>query len=148
VDGYVVEKVRDAVRASGGSRSAAQRLLVEWAQRDQRLLLGLTRGVLPALAGSIVARATKGRNAVGADVVRGRGDRTGPAPSAAAPAAARPSQPPPSVAQALAALVGDDAPRFGMGAAFGGPVPPPSRAEGHAKALRAFAAAQARRRFP
>jgi hypothetical protein len=144
VDAYVVEKVRDAVRASGGSRSAAQRLLVEWAQRDQRLLLGLTRGVLPALAGSVVARATKGRGAVGAGVAR-----AGAGPAAGAPSAARPSaQPPPSVAQALAALVGDDAPRFGMGASFGGPVPPPSRAEGHAKALRAFAAAQARRRFP
>lgn len=142
MDAYVVEKVRDAVRASGGSRSAAQRLLVEWAQRDQRLLLGLTRGVLPALAGSVVARATKGRGAVGAAAALSG------APSSPPPAAARAPQPPPSVAQALAALVGDDAPRFGMGAAFGGPAPPPSRAEGHAKALRAFAAAQARRRFP
>ncbi|HZH25749.1 MAG TPA: hypothetical protein VEY95_01085 [Azospirillaceae bacterium] len=136
MDSYVVGKVRAALAAANGRRGIAQRILIDWAEKDQRLLLGLTRTTLPALVGSLLERAT--RSADPSPTV------PEPAPqsvrgtfAASRPAATRAPVDP------LADLVDRDAPRFGLGVPSS---PPPEAGRGHAAALRALAAVHARRR--
>lgn len=49
-DAYVRNKVREAMVAAKGGRTTAQRLLMEWAEQDPRLLLGMARPFLKAVA--------------------------------------------------------------------------------------------------
>lgn len=49
-DAYVRSKVREAMVAAKGGRTTAQRLLMEWAEQDPRLLLGMARPFLKAVA--------------------------------------------------------------------------------------------------
>lgn len=43
-------KAREAIAAAKGSRSMAQQLLIQWAQSDPRLLLGMAQPFLKAIA--------------------------------------------------------------------------------------------------
>ena len=141
MDAYVMAKVRSALGVAEGSRGLAQRLLIQWAERDPRLLMGLARPVLPAVVGSLIDRAT-GRNAT-----TGTGGPANTAlssppgrlqPAAAARRRAR-------VEDVLSGVLGRDALSFGMGATPANP-PPPAEGDLHAAALRRIAQAQARRR--
>lgn len=49
-DAYVQSKAREAILAAKGSRTVAQQLLMQWAQKDQRLLLGMAQPFLQAIA--------------------------------------------------------------------------------------------------
>jgi len=133
MDSYVAGKVRAALAAANGRRGIAQRILIDWAEKDQRLLLGLTRTTLPALVGSLLERAARSASPSSTPpepVVRGTF-------AASRPAAVRAPVDP------LADLVDRDAPRFGLGVPSS---PPPEAGRGHAAALRALAAVHARRR--
>lgn len=47
---YVQAKAREAVLAAKGSRTMAQQLLMQWAQDDPRLLMGMAQPFLKAIA--------------------------------------------------------------------------------------------------
>jgi hypothetical protein len=134
VDTYAIGKVRQALQSAKGSRTVAQKLLIDWAERDPRLLIGLTRNVLPAVVGSVLARV--GGAAPGTPA---------PAPRAGPP---RPVAPAPqaTVATALNTVIDRNAPRFGLN--DGSVTPPPAMTgEGHSNALRLLARMHARNRF-
>lgn len=63
-DPYLDAKVRQAAAQSSGSKRLAQKALVSWALKDERLLLGLVRPYLPAIVAAAVDRAMK-RGVVG-----------------------------------------------------------------------------------
>jgi hypothetical protein len=133
MDTYTIGKVRQALEAAKGSRTVAQKLLMDWAERDPRLLIGLTRNVLPAVIGTMLAR------------VGGGGQGTTPAVVRAGPA--RPVTPPATtMANALNTVIDRNAPRFGLN--DGSATPPPAQTgEGHSNAVRLLAKMHARNRF-
>lgn len=53
-DSYVDGKVREALVASKGSRAMAQQLLMSWAAKDSRLLLGMAEPFMKAIAGAAI----------------------------------------------------------------------------------------------
>lgn len=53
-DAYVDGKVREALVAAKGSRAMAQRLLMTWAVKDERLLLGMAQPFLKAITGAAI----------------------------------------------------------------------------------------------
>ncbi len=53
-DRYVDERVREALTLARGSRGEAQKLLVAWAMRDDRLLQEIARPFLKAICGAAV----------------------------------------------------------------------------------------------
>jgi hypothetical protein len=133
MDTYTIGKVRQALEAAKGSRTVAQKLLMDWAERDPRLLIGLTRNVLPAVIGTMLAR------------VGGGGQGTTPAVVRAGPP--RPVAPPATtMATALNTVIDRNAPRFGLN--DGSATPPPAQTgEGHSNAVRLLAKMHARNRF-
>lgn len=53
-DAYVDGKVREALVAAKGSRAMAQKLLMAWAVKDERLLLGMAQPFLKAITGAAI----------------------------------------------------------------------------------------------
>ena len=53
-DAYVDGKVREALVAAKGSRAMAQKLLMSWAAKDERLLLGMAQPFLKAITGAAI----------------------------------------------------------------------------------------------
>lgn len=53
-DAYVDVKVREALVAAKGSRAMAQKLLMTWAAKDERLLLGMAQPFLKAITGAAI----------------------------------------------------------------------------------------------
>lgn len=53
-DAYVDGKVREALVAAKGSRAMAQKLLMTWAAKDDRLLLGMAQPFLKAITGAAI----------------------------------------------------------------------------------------------
>lgn len=134
MDSYTVGKVRQALQSAKGSRAVAQKLLTDWAERDPRLLLGLTKNVLPAVIGTVLSRV--GGTPSGAPAIV---PRAGPV----RPVAPAPQQ---TVATALNTVIDRNAPRFGLN--DGSVTPPPAQTgEGHSNALRLLAKMHARNRF-
>lgn len=76
-DTYVTLKIREALKAAGGSRGQAQRILIAMALEDEQLLRGLVKPFLKAIAGSALERVARD------------GKATGARPSAALPSAPR-----------------------------------------------------------
>lgn len=58
-DTYVTLKIREALKAAGGSRGQAQRILVAMALEDEQLLRGLAKPFLKAIAGSAIERVAR-----------------------------------------------------------------------------------------
>ncbi|CAK0778107.1 conserved hypothetical protein [uncultured Gammaproteobacteria bacterium] len=58
-DSYVDDKVREALAACSGSRGQAQLLLIRWAIKDQRLLLGMCQPFLKAISTAAVERVVR-----------------------------------------------------------------------------------------
>lgn len=58
-DSYVESKVREALVAARGSRAVAQQMLMNWAESDDRLLRGLARPFLKAVAAAAVEGAVR-----------------------------------------------------------------------------------------
>ena len=58
-DTYVTLRVREALKAAGGSRSQAQRVLIAMALDDEQLLRGLCQPFLKAIAASAVERVVR-----------------------------------------------------------------------------------------
>lgn len=69
-ESYVDAKVREALIASKGSRAMAQKLLIAWAAKDERLLQGMAQPFMKAIAGAAVEGA-----------LRRHGGRSRPAPA-------------------------------------------------------------------
>jgi len=135
MDSYTIGKVRQALQSAKGSRTVAQKLLIDWAERDPRLLIGLTRNVLPAVVGTVLARVGGTTADAPAPVVR-----AGPPRPVVAPA------PQTTVASALNTVIDRNAPRFGLN--DGSATPPPAQTgEGHSNAVRLLARMHARNRF-
>ena len=57
---YVTLKVREALKAAGGSRGQAQRILTAMALDDEQLLRGLAQPFLKAIVASAIERAVRG----------------------------------------------------------------------------------------
>jgi len=58
-DPYLDAKVREAAAQASGSKRLAQKTLVSWALKDERLMLSLVRPYLPAIVAAAVDRAMK-----------------------------------------------------------------------------------------
>jgi len=58
-DSYVETKVREALVAARGSRAVAQQMLMTWAEADDRLLRGMARPFLKAVAAAAVEGAVR-----------------------------------------------------------------------------------------
>jgi len=61
---YVSVKIKEAIKAAGGDKQDAQKLLITWAVRDQSLLLGLTKPHLKAIVNSWIGNAMRPQNKV------------------------------------------------------------------------------------
>ncbi len=57
---YVTAKIHEALKATGGDKKDAQKLLVTWAVRDQVLLLGLAKPHLKAIVSARIDQAARG----------------------------------------------------------------------------------------
>ena len=134
---YLVARIRDALAQSGGDGARAQRLILQWAGRDDRLLRTL---VGPHIRG-IVAQAV---------------ERQAGRPAAAAAGGGAPSPAKALTATTLDAVVGRMGERFGgiveqprgMSAFLpGSRAKPPDAGDRHAESLRTLAVAFARKRF-
>jgi|HigsolmetaAR204D_1030405.scaffolds.fasta_scaffold01665_3 hypothetical protein len=125
---YVAAKVKEAVARSAGETVTAQRLLIAWCARDDRLLRGLVSPFLRGIVAHAVERAAK-------------------APAAAAAPAKRLSN------QALDNVIGQLGQRIGTRnqprgmTALINPPSQPAAGEGHERSLRQLAAAFARKRL-
>jgi|GEM_PF-742746 len=58
-DSYLDDRLREAFKLGKGSPGLAQRLLIEWAVKDQRLLLGMVRPFMRAIVTAAVEGAIK-----------------------------------------------------------------------------------------
>lgn len=58
-DPYLDAKVKEAAAQASGSKRLAQKTLVSWAIKDERLMLSLVRPYLPAIVAAAVDRAMK-----------------------------------------------------------------------------------------
>lgn len=77
-DAYVDGKVREALVAAKGSRAMAQTLLMTWAAKDERLLLGMAQPFLKAITGAAIEGvARRGGAASGASRPAQRGATSG-----------------------------------------------------------------------
>ena len=127
---YGISRAREALARAKGERAKAQRLLLQWASRDERLTLALATPHLRGLAAHAVHRAKTEAAAAGSD---------------------RPAE---ISAQALEEVVGQLGRRIGVSpAAANGPAAllaeprRPQAGRGHVEALRQMAVAFARKRF-
>lgn len=153
-DSYVDDKVRAALIEGRGSRARAQRLLIEWAAKDARLLLGLARPFMKAITLAAIEGAGRRGLAVPAAkpaappppqlsddaldaVLRQMGRALGPSPAADQADDAMPS-PPPGAPGAPAAGGLTAADLFGARAA---PRSGAGTGAGHADAIKTIAAA-------
>jgi len=59
---YLTAKLHEALKATGGDKKAAQKLLVAWAMRDQVLLIGFAKPHLKDLIDEHLDRATRKRH--------------------------------------------------------------------------------------
>lgn len=57
---YVSAKIQEALKATGGDKKDAQKLLITWAVRDQPLLLGLAKPHLKALVSARIEQSLRG----------------------------------------------------------------------------------------
>ncbi len=57
---YVTAKIHEALKATGGDKKDAQKLLITWAVRDQALLLGLAKPHLKGLVSARIDGAVRG----------------------------------------------------------------------------------------
>lgn len=62
-DPYTAARIREALVAAEGSRARARRILLGWAQEDDRLLRGLAAPFLKAIVTGVVERASRPRAA-------------------------------------------------------------------------------------
>lgn len=58
-DDYINAKIAEALKATGGDKHDAQKLLITWAVRDQQLLLGFAKPHLKALVSARIDQAHK-----------------------------------------------------------------------------------------
>lgn len=130
---YLVSRIRDAVGQTGGDPARAQRLVTEWAARDDRLLRMLVAPYIRAIAAQAVSQ---------------HGGIAAPRPAVGGNR--------PLAGKTFDAVVGRMGERFGgaietprgMTRLIGGPGRQPSAAgKQHADSLRALAVAFARKRF-
>lgn len=147
-DAYVTGKVRDALVQTRGDAAAAQRLLLNWAARDDRLLRGL---VTPFIKGIIAHAVT--RVAAAATIAKPANAKPAKPAPAGKPAAPprRTTLTPEAFDQVLSQLgkrIGTtEPPPRGMTALVTPPAPRPKAGKGHQESLRKLAVAFARKRF-
>ncbi len=117
VNDYADGKIQDALKHAGGSQTQARKTLLEWALKDQMLLISLTQQHLGSIVAHAISKASAGND--------GRIERA-PRKKKQAPAMAKPvtvNIPPESFGKdLLKALSGRDSVRFGMESATGRPI--------------------------
>ncbi|HYD99183.1 MAG TPA: hypothetical protein VEH84_07360 [Alphaproteobacteria bacterium] len=134
MDSYVAAKLREALAACGNNATVAQRIVIEWAQADDRLLRGLAGPFLKSIVAHAVLRA---------------GGKPGPAPREkprAKPVSALPATVVNDLLNQMGRNFGQEAPKT----VGGGLVVNPKDAKagpGQEKALRTLAAAFAKKRL-
>lgn len=143
-DSYVAAKIREAVMAAEGSRARAQRILMTWAQADDRLLRGLAAPFMKAIVTSAVERATR--------PARGRAPapRQELSPEALdlvlAKLASRDAGQAPARSASPGPAGGDTARGIVLGTL--NPTPPTKAGDRHVQTMKALAALYSRRRGP
>jgi hypothetical protein len=141
-DSYVAAKIREAVAAAEGSRARAQRILLTWAQTDDRLLRGLAAPFMKAIVTGAVERATRPvRNGAS-------GGQQQLSPEALdlvlAKLASREGGPPPARSASAGPTGGDTARGIVLGTL--NPTPATKAGDRHVQTMKALAALYKRRR--
>lgn len=107
---YVDGKVREALTVARGSRATAQKMIIQAALRDDRLLQGLAAPFLKAIVGAAIERVLRRSGDAGSGaVVASAGSRANPARQSLSPEALdavlrQMGQNPPAAAAAAAAV--------------------------------------------
>ena len=69
VNDYADGKIQDALKHAGGSQTQARKTLLEWALKDQMLLISLTQQHLGSIVAHAISKASAGND--GGPVQRG-----------------------------------------------------------------------------